>query len=387
MTDAEISALLDRLRETLEEAVVISTCNRLEIYGVTTRTDLDIDFYKDLVIDFKNAREFVSREDFFGLISCAACQQLFRVTTSLDSKIVGDMQILGQVRDAFQLAEKHGSTGKLINQMFQRSFKLGKQVRTETNLHKGAISISSAAVELAQKTLGNLTKKTVMIVGAGNMSRLTAEYLIKKNVGKILITNRTRAHADELFESLKAEGDLAGEVVDFAEFKNRLNETDVVISSTSSLTPILEKEDFANQTNKILLIDIAVPRDIAPETAESAVVELKNIDDLNAIVDKNHQRRMSDLPLVQQMLMKEMSDFLIWYYSQPLLPATMRGAKPDAATQKEIVSVKEFLLSNLPNLHKLAMQKGTDFAGHVEIVRKLAAMKEAANQARFEVAA
>lgn len=386
--DAEIPALLDEFKKTLDEVVVISTCNRIEIYGVTSRTDLDLDYYKDLVIDFKKAGDFVKREDFFGMISCSACQQLFRVTTSLDSKIVGDMQILGQVRDSFQLAEKYHSTGKLLNQMFQRSFKLGKQVRTETNLHKGAVSISSAAVELAQQTLGTLANKTILIIGAGSMARLTAEYLAKKKVGKIYITNRTRENADALLESLKSEGEFEGEVVDFADFKDYLNETDVVVSSTSSPAHILEKEDFTNQTNDILLIDIAVPRDIAPETAECDMVELKNIDDLNAIVDKNHQRRMADLPLVQQMVMKEMSDFLIWYYSLPLLPATMHsGAKPDAATQREIVRVKEFLLGNLPHLHKLAMQKGTDLGGHIEVVNKLVAMKEAAFAARFQVGA
>lgn len=386
--DAEIPALLDEFRKTLDEVVVISTCNRIEIYGVTSRTDLDLDYYKDLVIDFKKAGDFVKRDDFFGMVSCAACQQLFRVTTSLDSKIVGDMQILGQVRDSFQLAEKNKATGKLLNQMFQRSFKLGKQVRTETGLHKGAVSISSAAVELARQTLGSLANKTVLIIGAGSMARLTAEYLTKKKVGKIYITNRTRANADALLESLRAEGDFDGEVIEFADFKNYLNETDVVVSSTSSPAHILEKEDFTKQTNKILLIDIAVPRDIAPETAECDMVELKNIDDLNAIVDKNHQRRMADLPLVQQMVMKEMSDFLIWYYSLPLLPSTMNaGAKPDAATQREIVRVKEFLLGNLPHLHKLAMQKGTDLGGHIEVVNKLVAMKEAAFSARFQVGA
>jgi glutamyl-tRNA reductase len=386
--DGEISPLLDELRKTLTEAVVISTCNRLEIYGVTDRTDLDLDFYKDLVIDFKQAHDFIRREDFFGLISCSACQQLFRVTTSLDSKIVGDMQILGQVKDAFRLAEIHRSTGKVLHQMFERSFKVGKQVWTETNLHKGVISISSAAVELVLQKVGSLKNKNVLIIGAGSMARLTAEYLLKKKVGKILITNRTRARADRLLENLKLESDFSGEVVDFAEFKSYLNETDVVISSTSSTFPILEKADFADHTNPILLIDIAVPRDIAPEVAEHDLVELKNIDDLNAIVGKNHQRRMADLPKVNQLIMKEMSDFLIWYYSLPLLPAKLSsGAKPDPATQNEIVRVKELLLGNLSYLHKLAMQSGTDFAGHIEVVNKLTAMKEAAFEARLPVEA
>lgn len=389
--DAEIPALLAELRQTLDEAVVVSTCNRLEIYGVTSRTDLDLDFYKDLVIDFKNARPFLSREDFFGLVSCAACQQLFRVTTSLDSKIVGDMQILGQVRDAFQLAENNKSTGKILNQMFQRSFKVGKQVRTETNLHKGAVSISSAAVELAQQALGTLAGKTALVIGAGSMARLSAEYLLKKSVGKIYIANRTRARAEELLENLRtgAEAGFEAEVIEFAEFKGRLDEVDLVISSTAAPAPILEKTDFAGQKSDILLIDIAVPRDIAPDAAECATVELKNIDELNAIVDRNHRRRMADLPLVQKLIMEEMSDFLIWYFSLPLLPARMRGgAKPDAETQREIVRVKNFLLGNLPYLHKLAIENGTDFAGQIEAIRHLTAMKEAAfSEARFEVAA
>jgi len=388
VSDVEIPALIDRLRETLDEAVVISTCNRLEIYGVATNNDHDLDYYKDLVIDFKNARDFVRREDFFGIISCAACQQLFKVTTSLDSKIIGDMQILGQVRDSFLLADRYRSTGKILNQMFQRSFKLGKMVRTETNLHRGAVSISSAAVELASHSWRSLADATVLIIGAGNMARLTAESLIKKKVGKILLTNRTRSRADEMLDALRAECEFEAEVIDFERFRDRLPQTDIVISSTSSTEPILGRSDFIGRERPVLLIDIAVPRDIAPDAVQAENVELKNIDDLTAIIDRNHQRRMADLPLVNQMLMREMSDFLIWYYSLPLLPATMHaGSKPDPETQREIVSVKEFLLGNLPYLHKLAMSHGTDFGGHFEVVRHLAEMKEEFFKEKLSVAA
>jgi glutamyl-tRNA reductase len=386
--DVEIPALLVRLRETLDEAVVISTCNRIEIYGVASRTDLSVDYYKDLVIEFKNAQGFIRREDFFEMISCAACQQLFRVTSSLDSKIVGDMQILGQVRDSFKIAEHHRSTGKILNQMFQRSFKLGKQIHNETNLHKGAVSISSAAVELASNELGPLGDKTVMIVGAGKMARLTAECILKKGVGKVLSANRTRSAADKMIESLKREFEFDSEVIEFGEIRNRLGEVDVLISSTSSTEPILGRTDFANLAKPVLLVDIAVPRDIATEAAECNNVILKNIDDLTSIVDRNHQRRMADLPAVQQIIMREMSEFLIWYYSLPLLPPTMQaGAKPDPETQKEIVRVKEFLFGNLPYLHKIAMRHGSDLGGHFQVVDELAAMKVAADQARLQVAA
>lgn len=385
--DAEIPALLTQLKETLDEAVVISTCNRLEIYGVSNRSDLTIEYYKDLVIEFKNARGFIRREDFFGLIACSACQQLFRVTTSLDSKIVGDMQILGQVKESFQLAESFESTGKILHQMFQRSFKIGKQVHAETNLHKGAVSISSAAVELASKELGSLADRKVMIIGAGNMSRLTAEALLKKKTGSIVFVNRTRENAESLLTALRADHDFIGEVLEFSEFRESLSDVDAVITSTSSSDPILSKSDFETRRDPILLIDIAVPRDIAQDAAECENVRLRNIDDLTAIIDRNHQRRIADLPVVNQIIMREMSEFLIWYYSQPLLPATRAGAKPDPDTQREIVAVKDFLISNLPYLHKVAMRHGTDFAGHFEVVNQLAAMKEAADKTRFQVAA
>jgi glutamyl-tRNA reductase len=302
------------------------------------------------------------------------------VATSVDSKIVGDVQILGQLRDAYAFAAEQNSTGKILNQLFQRGFKVGKLARSETNLHKGAVSISLAAVELAAETFDSLKDKTILIVGAGETARLAAECLIKKRVGKIVITNRTRGRADELLEDLRKSNRFAGETVDFSDFKNYLNRADIVISSTSAPEPILNKANFATQTNKILLIDIAVPRDIAPEVAEMENVVLKNIDDLHAIIDKNYRRRMADLPLVKKTIMREMSDFLVWYYSLPLLPSALRGgAKPDAATLREIVGVKEFLLKNVSHVHRMAMRNGAEnFAGHVEVVNELAAMKRRA---------
>ena len=378
--EGEIPELLARLSESLAECVVLSTCNRTEIYGVTTRADLDLDYFKDALIDFKDAGATVRREHFFGAVSCAACQQLFSVATSVDSKIVGDTQILGQLRVAYDLAKRQRSTGKILNQLLQRAFKTGKQARAETNLHKGAVSVSLAAVELAVETFGTLADKTVLILGAGETAQMTAECLIQRRVGKILIANRTTAHAEELIANLKNIENSNIEIIEFADFKNHLNETDIVISSTSAPEPILEKADFADQTRKILLIDIAMPRDIAPDSAENERVVLKNIDDLRQIVDRNFVRRMADVPRVKRIIATEMADFLVWYYSLPLLPQTLGcGVKPDAATQNEIVKIKKFLLANVSELHKMAMRAGAEnFAGHIEVVSRLAAMKTAA---------
>jgi glutamyl-tRNA reductase len=378
--EREIPALIAKLSASLSESLVLSTCNRTEIYGVTTRTDLDTDYYKDLLIDFKNAGDVVKREHFFASVSCAACQQLFSVATSVDSKIVGDTQILGQLRDAYAVAKRHQSTGKILNQLLQRAFKTGKQARAETNLHKGAVSISLAAVELAVETFGSLADKTLLILGAGETAQMTAECLIQRRVGKILISNRTNQRAEELIAGLKNSEKSIIETIEFDDFKNHLDETDIIISSTSAPEPILSKTDFEFQTNKILLIDIAMPRDIAPDAAENEFVVLKNIDDLHQIVDRNFERRMSDVPRVKRIIAAEMADFLVWYYSLPLLPAMMhRKSKPDAATQTEIVKIKKFLLANVSELHKMAMRgDADDFAGHVAVVKQLTAMKNAA---------
>jgi glutamyl-tRNA reductase len=193
----ETESLLKRLKETLTECVVVSTCNRTEIYGVHPTAHVDINFYIDALIDFKGASDAVKREDFFSSISCAACLQLFKVATSIDSKIVGDTQILQQVRRSYALAKDANATGKILNQLLQRAFKIGKKTYLETSIHKGAISISLAAVELARETFGSLADKTVLIVGAGETAKLTVECLLKMRVGKILVTNRTRAHAEE----------------------------------------------------------------------------------------------------------------------------------------------------------------------------------------------
>ena len=381
--EREIPELLALLKETLAECVILSTCNRTEIYGVCGSADIDLDFYKDLVINFKNAGELVKKEHFFTFISCAACQQLFSVATSVDSKIIGDTQILQQLKSAYHTAKDLNATGRILNQLSQRAFKIGKKAYTETTLHRGAVSVSLAAVELAAGTFGSLQNKNILIVGAGETAKLTAECLLKRGVGKIFITNRTGENAVELLANLQKSNRFDGEVVDFADFKNHLNETDIVISSTGATEPVLTAADFVNQTNKILLVDIAIPRDVAPEVGENANVILKNIDDLHAIVDRNYERRTKDLPHVRRIIMKEMGEFLAWYYSLPLMPVFQKTyKKPDRATVSEILKIKDFLIKNVSELHKLAMRsKGdasSDLENHIALVEKLQTMKREA---------
>lgn len=377
----EVSGLLAKLRETLSECLILSTCNRTEIYGVHPTGEVDFDFYTDLVLDFKNARDVAGKADFFSFVSCAACQQLFHVATSVDSKIIGDTQILQQLRHSYSLAKDGKFTDKILNQLLQRSLKIGKQTYTQTSIHKGAVSISLAAVDLAVKSYGMLHDKTILIIGAGETAKLTAECLLKKNVGKILVTNRTRENAAEFLDELHKSYEFESEIIDFENFRESLNQTDIVISSTSSPDYILFEKDFDKQSRKILLIDIALPRDVSPEVERNEFVSLKNIDDLHSVVDENFKKRMAEMGKVKKIIYREMGDFLVWYYSLPLLPAAFKsGQKPDFKSIEEFKKVKEYLAANAGWFHRMARQTDVrnELDEHKNLVKQLYAMRESA---------
>jgi len=380
VSETEIPALLAKFKETLSECLILSTCNRTEIYGVSESPDLDIDFYKDLLIEFKGAQGQVDDEHFFTHISCSACQQLFHVSTSIDSKVVGDLQILRQLRSAYFAAQENGMTGKVLNQLLQRAFKLGKLTYNETSIHEGAVSVSLAAIETAIRTFGSLRGRKALVIGAGEMARLTAETLVAKRVGKLLVTNRTRSHAEELLTALHEENEFDGEIVDFDEFKSVLKDVDIVISSTGAPDPILYKEDFGGLLEKVLVIDIAVPRDVDTAVADNPNVTLRNIDDLNLIVDGNHEKRLRDLPKVKKLILGEMVDFLTWYYTLPLLPEYEKtGVKPSRSQTEEVLRIKAFLASNVSEIHRLyANANGNfreDLESHFDLINRLVTMK------------
>jgi len=378
--EAEIPAFLRLLQGTLSECLVLSTCNRTEVYAVSDSPNIDVKFYIDSLVDFKAAHGEVKDEHFFSLISCAASQQLLNVATSIDSRIVGDSQILRQLRAAYSIAQENGSTGRILNQLCQRAFKLGKQAYNESSIHDGAVSASVAAVELAVETFGSLEGKSALVIGSGEMARQTAEALANKRVGKLFVTNRTRSHAEELLSRLNDSFDFRGEIVDFANFGCVLPEVDIVISSTGSDEPILYRKDLASQTRNTLVVDIAVPRDVDISAGECQNVILKNIDDLNLIVDATRQKRLGDLPKVKKMIMHEMVDFLTWYYTLPLLPVYEKtGIKPSRQQTDEVLRIKEFLNQNVSEVHRLyARTNGNfdeDLASHFELIDRLRSMK------------
>lgn len=379
--EAEVPLFLNLMKQTLSECVILSTCNRTEIYAVSDSPDIDLDFYKNLLIEFKGAKGEVKDEHFFALISCAACQQIFNVATSIDSKVIGDSQILRQLRGAYSKALDHGFTGKIMHQLLQRAFKLGKQTYNETSIHDGAISASLAAVELTIEQFGSLRNRTALVIGAGEMARQTAEALANKKVGKLLVTNRTRLHAEEMVGSLKKDLDIDGEVIAFENFRKVLPDIDIVITSTASEDPILFAKDLAHQQKETIIVDIAVPRDVDESVGHCQNVILKNIDDLNSIVDGTREKRLRDLPKVRKMIMHEMVDFLTWYYTLPLMPPYEKtGVKPSKEQTREVLRIKEFLNQNVSEIHRLyARTNGNfneDLASHFDLVKRLQSMKQ-----------
>jgi glutamyl-tRNA reductase len=267
--------------------------------------------------------KFGSRVDledvnFYSYHDRKAVGHLFRVSSSLDSMILGEDQILGQVREAFRLAQEARSAGRVLSRLFQQAVHTGKRSRTETSISSGAVSVSSAAVDLARKIFGELAGKEAMILGAGETSELTLSLLINSGVDSILVANRTYQKAMDLAMQYH------GTAVRFEEFEPYLAQADILLSSTSAPGFVLTRERagavLSHRDKPIFLIDLAVPRDIDPRLADYDNVFLYNIDDLMAVVERNVEDRKSQVGLVEDIINSELSQFMDWYEALAVVP-------------------------------------------------------------------
>jgi glutamyl-tRNA reductase len=320
----EIPQLLERYKKVLDECLVLSTCNRTELYGVTLEGEPDFELYKKILAELKGIPDI--KDEFFYLMnSDEAIEHLIRVASSIDSMVMGDLQILHQVKEAYAIAQQCHSVGKILNQVCQKALHAGKRTKTETTLFEGAFSVSFAAVELAMKIYDELKDKSILIIGAGETAELTAENLLKKKIKRLFISNRTKERADEMLVKLKNILRFEGETIAFEDISNRLHEVDIIISSTGSSDFIIKYDDFKKIYKKrsdspMLIIDIAVPRDIDPDIKKFGNVFLKNIDDLKAIVDSNFEKRKEIIPLVEEIIRQEAVNFHSWFNNLQLVP-------------------------------------------------------------------
>lgn len=302
-TDARIPAALELLRDagTVSEAVILSTCNRVEIYAATSLEPARaFNELQEFLVTCHDYRDPLN-DEIYALAEPLSIQHLFKVACGLDSMVLGETEILGQLKKAYDFALKLGHTGPRLNKAFQRAFNVAKQVRTETNIQRGSISVGSAAVELAEKIFSNLGDRDVLVIGAGDTSEKTARALLSRGARSIVVANRSYEKAAALAESL------GGRAIHFEEWDVEFQRIDIAISSTAAPHYILDRSKLEplmklRRNRPLLLIDIAVPRDIEPEVNFMENVFLFNIDDLQAIADGYLKQRKEEVARCEQII-------------------------------------------------------------------------------------
>lgn len=324
MSSDETKQALERLKgKYFNEAVLISTCNRTEVYGLTPETQVDDAGLKRFLIDFKSAGGLVKPDHFYGSLAGGSVSHLFKVAAGVDSMVIGDIQILNQVKEAFNLATEVGAMGPVMNRLMQATLHVGKRVRAETSICEGAVSVSFAAVELASKIFAELPEKSALLIGAGETGELTMKHLIGKGIGKVLLANRTREKATALIESLGLQRQ--GEVIDYEQIANALRTVDIVITSVNSPAYIVQPEHVRTvmkqrSNNPLFIIDISVPRSVDPGCNKVENVFVYDMDSLSAIVDKNVEKRKAELPKVTMIIREETVEFFKWHNSLQVGP-------------------------------------------------------------------
>jgi glutamyl-tRNA reductase len=306
MTEPQRAHLLARWGQAPYEAMVVATCNRVEVYVATP----------DAAATRAGLRQELSRlggtellEHLYEHQGASAVEHLFRVTSSLDSMVLGETQILGQLKEAFEQAQQAGAARRVLSRVCAAAFTCGKRVRTETAIGRSATCMASAAVALAGQASEALKGKTVLVVGAGEMGALAARHLKQAKIGRLLLTNRTLARA----EALAAE--VNGTARPFEELPGLLVEADVVVCSTASPVPLFTRESLsavgtARQLRPLLMVDLAVPRDIAPDVAELDWVKTYDVDDIQRSVTENAAARAKEARKAEALVLQEVSRFM-----------------------------------------------------------------------------
>jgi glutamyl-tRNA reductase len=303
----------------IEGCIILSTCNRTEIYAATLEMDEGI----NAIWDFLSRWSGVNKSEIKNFTYCHTLYDMirhtFRVASGLDSMMLGETQILGQLRSAYLDAVEYEATNRVINTLFQLALTVGKRVRTETGIDRNAVSISYAAVELAKQHLGDLNKRQVLIVGAGKMSELTARHLVDNGISGVIVSNRSFERA----EALAAQ--FGGRAVNFDELYKYMESADIVISCTAASHNVIKAEEMQQvmdkrKGRKIFMIDIAVPRDIETEVGELGGVTLYDIDDLKSVVDHNLTERRHAANKAELIIEEELEKFMKWHGTQFVIP-------------------------------------------------------------------
>lgn len=327
---------LMRFRELpgIDEAMILSTCNRVELYANVHDVGRAAETIKSFLAAFHSlARDSLERS-LYVYEGVTAVRHIFRVAASLDSMVIGEPQILGQLKDAFESALSRKTTGTLLNRVMKKAISVAKRVRTETKIAENAVSISFAAVELAKKIFTDLSKRVFLLLGAGEMAELAAKHLISNGVREVLVSNRTFERACELAR------DFQGRAVRFDEFISELARTDIIICSTGAPHYILTKEQMQKvmkerKQRPVFIIDISVPRNIDPAINDLENVYLYNVDDLQGVVDSNLFERKREAEKAEKIIDEEVETFLKWWASLDSVPTIIALREKAEEIRKE----------------------------------------------------
>ncbi|EGW53977.1 glutamyl-tRNA reductase [Candidatus Endoriftia persephone] len=366
----------------VEESVILSTCNRTEVY--CSINDTEKGSVADWISDFHGLDNGKVSPYLYSHMDADAVRHLMRVSCGLDSLVLGEPQILGQVKSAFQTAASANATGKMLSKLFQHVFSVSKQIRTDTAIGNSPVSVAFAAVSLARQIFSELEEQTAMLIGAGETVELAARHLHQNGIGRIIVANRTveRAH------SLAAQFD--GYAIALTEIGNHLAEADIVISSTASPLPILGKGTVERTLKErkhrpIFMVDIAVPRDIEPEVADLSDIYLYTVDDLDEVIEENKRSRQEAALQAEEIIDQHVEAFMGWLRSldaveliqgyriqaEQLRNETLKKALQQLKKGKSPEEALQFLAHTLTNklLHTPSAQlRQAGFDGQIELL-------------------
>ncbi len=320
LKEDEIRPFINFAKENqIKEGLILSTCNRTEIFGIPNSNETNHEKFQSLLLNFKPSQN-ITEQHFQNYVSRDAIKHLFFVATGIDSLLIGDNQVFKQVKDSFQIAEETEFAGYIMRRIFDAAIRTGKRAISETSISEGAVTVSYAAVQLTEKIFSNLSKKSALVIGTGETGEIAAKHLSERGIGNLTVTNRTQEKAENLAQKLNAK------VIPFTEFRESIHKFDIIISATASPEILVNKNDVKaalkkRSNNPIILMDIAVPRDIDPETKKIDYVFYHDLDSLNIIVEQNLTKRKSEIPKVEKIIEEELENFWEWYNSLQAAPA------------------------------------------------------------------
>ena len=349
----------------VKETIIVSTCNRVEIYLTVSDVEKAFEAVKDFFVRFFEIRRESLENALYLYHDMQAVRHIFRVSSSLDSMVVGEPQILGQLKDAFEFALERKTTGILLNRLLKKSISVAKRVRTETKIAENAVSISFAAVELAKKIFADLSEKSFMLLGAGEMAELAVKHMINNGVKDIVIANRTYETGCNLAKEFN------GRAIRFDDYLNELAHADILICSTGAQNYVLMKEQMQKvmkerKNRPVFLIDISVPRNIDPEINDLDNVYLYDVDDLQGTVDTNILERQKEAKKAEDIIEEEIETFRKWLSSLDSVPTVIALREKAEAIKREEV---EKLLKRCPEIGEKEKKAIEGMAG--SIINKL----------------